>query len=104
MIKDHKKIEPGDLPKTRPVVSNCRGMGVHLSNMVSEIVEALANSLDEDFEVISTEDAKSKLNDYNELGGCRLSEGDLRMLIGADAVALFPSLDTTQVARLVAEE
>ena len=49
MVKDHKEIPKGSWPKTRPVVANCRGMGVHVSNIVSDVVESLANSLEWDF-------------------------------------------------------
>ena len=49
MIKDHKVIKPGDLPKTRPVVSNCRGLGLHLSNEVSKLVESLAQAKESTF-------------------------------------------------------
>ena len=48
MLKDHNKVVRGELPKTRKVVSRYKGMGVHLSNGASEIVEALANSYPEE--------------------------------------------------------
>ena len=104
MVKDHKVVAEGKLPKTRPVVSNCRGMGVHISNTISDIVEGLANSLEGEFEVISSEDLKARLDEYNqELGSCRIPEGELRMILGVDAIGLFPSLDTRKVARIVAD-
>ena len=66
MIKDHKEVPVGDFPKTRPVVSNCRGMGASLSNTVSDIVESLAISMKSKFESISTEDYLARTDKYNE--------------------------------------
>ena len=104
MVKDHKEIPKGSWPKTRPVVENCRGMGVHVSNIVSDVVESLANSLEGDFEVISTEDVRARIDEYNTGTSNHLPDRDLRMILGADAVSLFPSLDTKQVSKIVAQE
>ena len=50
--KDHKSV-PG---KTRPIATGCSSNTLALSNSVSSLVEALANSEEEKYEVISTED------------------------------------------------
>ena len=59
-------IKPGDLPSTRAVVSNCRGMGVHLAGVLSDILEPLAICLSDPFHAVSTEDAISKFESYNQ--------------------------------------
>ena len=38
LLKDHKVVEPGALPKTRPVVAANRGLNVPLSDVISEIL------------------------------------------------------------------
>ena len=59
--KDHKK-EPG---KTRPIgtanCSNTRGF----ANCVSDLLEALANSEENSYEVISSEDLLSSTKEHN---------------------------------------
>ena len=55
MIKDHKAILVGKLPSTRTVISNDKGMGVHLANVVSDIVEPTGHCTTANFESISTE-------------------------------------------------
>ena len=65
--KDHKSRKEGQkLPATRPVVSGYRGMGLSLSNIVSDIVENIANVRDNPLEVISTEDLLSRVRAHNE--------------------------------------
>ena len=56
VVKDHKEVPEGDLPKTRPIVSGCRSMGVHLADLLSEVVEGLADKIEDKIEVISNED------------------------------------------------
>ena len=80
-------------------------MGVHQSNMVSEVVEALGVVLDKGFGCVSTEDLLARFDVYNR----QVKEGTMdceteRVLIGADAVGLFPSLDPDKCAKLVGEE
>ena len=112
LLKDHKKVAPGKLPQTRPVVSGFAGIGVSLSNILSEFVEAVANSQTDAFEVISTEDFLYRVNQTNKelerawsrnknLVGER--EEDEIVLIGADVVGLFPNLLAEQTGRLVAK-
>ena len=39
----HKQVKDGELPPTRTVVSRVSGMGLSLSNILSDIVESKAN-------------------------------------------------------------
>ena len=59
LIKDHKPVEPGELPKTRLVVGSQAGMNLHLNNLISEVLEPLANRVEGNIEVISSEDLSS---------------------------------------------
>ena len=104
LIKDHKKVKPGELPKTRPVVGGNQAMGRHLSEILSEIVEALATLIDDSSEVISTEDMIAHIEEYNKM----ILSGDVNtedlMLLGADVVALFPFLEVEESAEEVMRE
>ena len=113
MYKDHKKMKEGDLPQTRPVVSGFSGMGVSFSNILSEFVEAIANSQKDVFEVISTEDFLYRVNQTNgDLERTWERNGDLEIgeneddeivLIGADVKSLFPSMLADLTGRLVGD-
>ena len=98
----------GSLPKTRPVVSGCQSMGVHLSNILSELIESLADEMEGSSEFLSCEDFLSRVDDHNKMVLEKLESGqadftDL-ILLGTDAVSLFPSLDAAQCAKLIHEE
>ena len=110
LIKDHKKVEEGDLPQTRPVVSGCEGLGVSISNIVSEFLEPLADSEEENFEIISSEDLLYRARICNEMirkdWESRQEDGDLEempeiVMIGADVKALFPSIMSRRTGRIV---
>ena len=47
-------------------MSACASMGVHLSNILSNILEPLALRLGAGYEFVSTEDMLSKIDQYNE--------------------------------------
>ena len=99
LVKDHKKVEAGKLPKSRPVVSACQGLGTSHSIICSEIIEPLADSLEDGLEVISTEDFISRVEEAN----LKLAEAspDKVALVGADVKAMFPSLGAETSARIV---
>ena len=123
LIKDHKKTNPGELPKTRPVCDGTSGMDVHLSNHLSGYLEAMADMMEDKVEVNSSEDLMSRVDDYNEMvetvmAGSGLEEDDARYvkykmytrlrqmevgvtITGADAKALYPSLKGRHTARVV---
>ena len=104
LLKDHKPTKPGEIPKTRPVVSGCNGMGVHLSNHLSEIVDAVADCIEDKIEVISTEDFLSRAAKYNrEVSKDDQHEVKKVAVTGADAVGLYPNLIGRHSARLVKE-
>ena len=61
--------------------------------------------LDKGFGKISTEDLLATYDEYNQKIDSGEIESDTdRIMLGADAKALFPSLDTQKCARLVGEE
>ena len=104
LVKDHKLVKPGELPPTRPVCSGCSSMGVHLSNILSDIIDAIANSMKNKIEVVSTEDLLNKIDEYNKkVDKTKDSNMDLEGLAmtGADATALYPNLEGRQGGRIV---
>ena len=50
VVENQKAVPQTVLPKTRPVVSNNQGMEVNMADVVSNIVESLANSMGSTFE------------------------------------------------------
>ena len=60
LVKDHKEYSGSGPPKTRAVCRAINGMDVHLSNILSPIIEALADNMKKKDEVISTDDALSR--------------------------------------------
>ena len=108
LFKDHKKEEAW-----RPVVSGCSSNTLGLSNLLSEGVESAANAVVEPYEVISSEDMLSRIEQLNlniaktrkeKLAANPNSDWDWRhdyVLIGSDVVSLFPSLSAENTARAV---
>ena len=97
LLKDHKSIKPGEIPKTRPVVGAFQGMGVGLSEMLSGFLEAMADCKENTIEVISTEDFVNRINEFNKVS----CEGENLVIVGADATALFPSMWARTTGRTV---
>ena len=65
LVKDHKEYSGSCPPKTRAVCAANSGMDVHLSNILSPIIEAVADNMKKKDEVISTDDALSRIDSYN---------------------------------------
>ena len=113
-LKDHKVVEDGNLPKTRPLVSGCSGLGVSLSNMMSDALEAVADMRKDPFAVVSGEDFLSRVNECNEMlrrerqergereDACDDEEDEI-VIIGSDVSALFPSLESKLVGKVIRE-
>ena len=104
--KDHKVIIPGELPKCRAVMSGCKSMGVHFTNLNSDILEPLASILGRENEFMLTEDLLNKTDVHNDIVamgelkgfyegvmGTQLEEpGNLLTMLAVDCVAMFPRL------------
>ena len=65
LVKDHKKYLGSGPPPTRPVCGAVSCMNVHLSNILSPYLDVLANEMVGTMEVISTEDALSRIDKFN---------------------------------------
>ena len=105
MYKDHKK-EGG----WRPVVSGCASNTLGLSNMLSEIVESMCVAIEDPYEVISSTDMLSRIEEFNSWVAkekiLRRENWDWRseyVLFGSDVKALFPSLSADRTSKLVRE-
>ena len=75
-------------------------MGLSMSNILSDIIENIANMRPNTIEVISTEDLLSRANKYNE---SHATSEDEVVLTGSDAVQLFPSLRAAESGKVVRE-
>ena len=129
LVKDHKQYDPArGPPPTRPVAAAINGMNVHLSEIISDVLEPVAAARDDSAEVISTDDLLSKVDEYNnklvpgmnmgdmtegiverigmeEKAEAALKDGrqlddDEIVVVGADADALYPSLDEAMSSKI----
>ena len=68
LYKDHEgwASHMGTCPPTRPVISGNMGMNIHLSEVVSDLIEPLVDKFIGGRESISTEDMISKFVGLNE--------------------------------------
>ena len=66
LVKDHKNHSGVGPPPTRPVCDAVAGMNVHLSNIISPFLDTLADEMEGTMEIISTEDALSKIDEVNK--------------------------------------
>ena len=90
-------------------------MNVALSNILSDILEPVSRAIRDSMEVVSTEQALNLINTLNQQwageheGPQKATAGDPGdrgvgeepCLLAADAEALYPSLNTTQCAKVV---
>ena len=72
--KDHKQQDPTKPHKTRPICSAINGFNVQFSNLISPVLEALADLCENKFEVKSGENALYKIDRFNETIGTREPE------------------------------
>ena len=113
LVKDHKPIKPGESPKSRPVCASYASMNLHLNDILSKILEPLADRRG-GIEVVSSEEFLGEIYKVNHFL-CKASfdpecspklkkELQSMVLIGADAVSLYPKLRKEQTASIIAEE
>ena len=96
LVKDHKEVL-----STWPVVGANEGIGSSISNILSEIIEPLADMIEETMEINSTEDGISRINAANEKLSREWTDTDKVGLIGFDVKALFQSMSSHNTARVV---
>ena len=106
MYKDHK-CGGG----WRPVVSGCSSGTLGLSNLISEVVESLCVSVKNPYEVISSTDMLSRIENFNDwVKREKIERGeswdwrDEYVLIGSDVKALFPSLSAENTSKRIREQ
>ena len=101
LVKDHKARTEGQPMKTRPVCGADEGSNAQLSHMLSVIVAAITETLDEELKVTcrSTEEMLCSIEEVNS----RTDIDDLTVLSG-DYEAMYPSLVVDEVATIAAEE
>ena len=68
LFKDHKSWSwaLGTAPPTRPVAAGNTGMNIHISEVVSEVIEPLVETFVGGLEIISTEDMLAHIDELNE--------------------------------------
>ena len=101
LVKDHKVSAPGQPKPTRPVCGADESSNSQLSHILSVIVTAVSEIVDEDLQIVcrSTYEMKCELVRINAQE-C-LSE---LVVFSTDVEAMYPSLDISEVARVAAKE
>ena len=92
-----------ELPQTRPVVSGCSGIGMSLSNILSDVVENIANARPDPIEVISSEDMLARVHEYNVQVDKGVDPDVDAVLLAVDCVQLFPSLRAIETSTVIRE-
>ena len=107
LFKDHKKEKEA----YRPVVSGCSSNTLGLSNLLSEVIESLCDSVSDPYEVNSDRDLLSRLETFNKkvenekkLKGDSWDWREEWVLLGSDVVSLFPSLSAERTAKIVRKQ
>ena len=109
LIKDHKKLKEGEkVPPTRPVCSAKGGPGSRLSNLISTILNKVADAANSETECMSTEEAMSNILKTNrEIEKRAETDNEFREkagtieVISMDVKALYPSLKAEEVEPIV---
>ena len=68
LFKDHKgwRSDSGTVPPTRPVVGGHLGVNMHLSEIVSDVLDPVVGTYKGGMEIISTEDLLARIDIINE--------------------------------------
>ena len=100
--KDHKEV-PDDMkvfgPPSRPVGKGNNAPDTQLSWMLAKICQKAADALSPPSECISTEDLLSSM----DLENADVLKPSDQVIISLDAVALYPSLEAEETARVCSE-
>ena len=97
LIKDHKEIVEGEPVKTRPVCGATESPNGQLSNILSDIINAITKVEDKlDTECRSSEEMRAGVNEVNN------REGEDERIIGStDFKSYYPSLPVRRTAKIV---
>jgi hypothetical protein len=96
VMKDHKPIQEGQNTPGRPICGATSCHNGQLSNILSIIVNAIADHYDTGTESDSTEDMIASINKFNNNNDkCNMN------IISMDVKALYPSIDIREVAAVV---
>ena len=109
-LKDHKaKLD------SRAIVTANSSNTVGLSNICSELMESIADAVNSPTEVNSSEDMLSRIHQCNkdletlkkqkEERGEKLTQDEMDIyLLGADVIALFPSMTSQRTGKIVRDQ
>ena len=111
LVKDHKKVKEGSkIPPTRQVCSAKSGPSSRLSNLISIILNRIADAIDGKAECTSTEELMRKIFDTNKNIKERCdTDPDFKRrvqkaeLISIDVKALYPSLRIKEAGKIIME-
>ena len=101
MAKTHKPPGDNGVPKSRLIVGASKGLTTPLGELLLDLIELVSRIEHDSNEAQSTEEILRKISEANE----RLRKEIVKdIALGSmDLVALYPSLDQTKSAEIVAE-
>ena len=99
MAKTHKPVGNNGVPKSRPVVGAAQGLTTPIGDLISDIIEPLARVEPNKTEAQSTEELIRSIQEANSY--LREVRDDSTVLASMDVVALYPSIDQKEAARIV---
>ena len=111
LVKDHKVMKDGDrIHPTRLVCVAKGGVGARLSNLISTVLNRVADAINAETECVSTEDALRTMLETNrkiEMEAMRDGEYAERVrrlkILSMDVTALYPSLRIESVKSILRE-
>ena len=99
--KTHKATGDNGVPKSRPIVGASKGLTTPLGELLSDLIEPLSRMNEDSDEAQSTEEVMRKIEEANKI---LAEKGVNDISLGSmDVVALYPSLDQEESAKIVAE-
>ena len=101
------------IPEAHPICSSAKGMGVYLNDLISDILEPLADHIQGGNEVLSGEQMLHTFESINMRwevysksidGAEKLTQLEDHMILGADVVSLYPNLLKNEAVEIVRKE
>ena len=103
VAKTHKPVGPDGIPKSRPIVAASEGLTTALGEILSDVIEPIARTRGEDEHNYEAQSTEELMRDIEDTSIKAEEEGWDDLVVGSmDVVALYPSIDQTQAAKVVA--
>ena len=102
VAKTHKDPGPDGTPKSRPIVGASKGLTTSLGELLSDILDPVAKTVEDPREAQSTEELMRSIQETNVTLEQQKVEDCL--VASMDVEALYPSIDQVAASKIVKEE